>query len=115
MEFRLIINGLISAAPGLVIWFIAVILSSVLKKRGGRSERLLIIGSSLMLIKSILNIFGPSVLNILTHSELSRVHVAGFNSGFNIFSGLIGLGGIVCLFYAVWKKFNGRERIESNN
>ena len=116
MELKLIVGGLVSAAPGLIIWILAVIFSSVLlRKGGGRPERLLIIGSSIMLVKSILSIFVPLIHDLLTQSELRRVEAAGWISGVNVFLGLISLAGIVCLFYAFWKKFNTNIRVTTDN
>ena len=116
MELHLIINGLINAAPGLAVWIVALILSSVLVKKGGdKPERLLILGSSLMLLSSFLSIFQPPIANYLGRSDMSNVSAAGFVSGINIFLGLISLAGIICLFYAIWKKFTGRERTTTDS
>lgn len=113
MEPNLIIGGLINAAPGLAIWIVALIMSSILMKKGGsKPERLLILGSSLMLVSSILSIFQPYIANYLGRSDMSNVSAAGFVSGINLFLGLISLAGIICLFYAIWRKFNSNLKQE---
>ncbi len=118
MELRLIIiNSLVNTAPSLIVWVVAVIISSLLMKRGGsRPERLLIIGSSLLLVNSFLSIFHPLLtINSLIQRGMSNVGAAGILSGINVFLGLIRLAGIVCLFYAIWKKFNTRASIITDN
>lgn len=107
MELPLIIGSLVSAAPGLVVWIVALILSIVLRKRsGGKLERLLVVGSSLMLVSTILGIPKPAIADVLSRSSLSNVSAAAVVSSITLVLGLIGLAGAICLFYAIWKKFN---------
>jgi len=102
-------SSLVNAAPGLAVWIVALVLSIVLFNRGGgKPERLLITGSSLMLVNTFLSVFVPFIQRYLIHSGLTNVKAAAFISGINLFLGLISLAGIICLFYAIWKKFNTR-------
>ena len=111
-----LINSLINAAPGLIVWIVAIVLSIVLSKRnGGRPERFMIIGSCLMLIGTILSIPKPVIADYLTQSSLSNVSAAAVISGINLFLGLISLAGIIFLFYAIWKKFNEKAKVIADN
>jgi len=114
MEPHLIISGLVSAAPGLVIWIIALTLSTILmKKSSSKLKRLLIVGSSLMLLSSLLEVPKPAIThNVLENGGFSAVKAASVISYVNLFTGLISLAGIICLFYAVWKKFNSNPQQE---
>jgi ABC-type multidrug transport system fused ATPase/permease subunit len=112
INFSVFFSSLVNAAPGLAVWIVALALSIVLFNRGGgRPERLLIIGSGLMLASTFLSVFVPVIQRYLIQSGLTNVSAAGVISGINIFLGLISLAGIICLFYAIWKKFTERTNI----
>jgi len=99
-----LINSLINAVPGLVVWIAALAFSIILSKRGGgKPKRFLVIGSCLMLIGTILSIPKPFIADFLSQSTLSNVSAAAFISGINLLLGLISLAGIIFLFYAIWK------------
>jgi ABC-type multidrug transport system fused ATPase/permease subunit len=113
MEPHLIIGGLINAAPGLAIWIVALVLASILMKKGGsKLKRLLIIGSSLMLVSTLFDVPKQAIANKLIQGGFSAVKAAGVISYINIFTGLISLAGVICLFYAIWKSFNGNSKQE---
>ncbi len=106
-----LINSIINAVPGLIVWIVAIVLSIVLSKRNsGRPERFMIIGSCLMLIGTILSIPKPLIADYLTQSSLNNVSAATVISGISLFLGLISLVGIIFLFIAIWKKFNGSTK-----
>jgi hypothetical protein len=116
VNFSVFLGSLVNAAPGLVVWIVALVLSIVLSKRSsGKLERFLIAGSSLMLVSTFLSVFVPVIERHLIQSGLSNVSAAGVISGINIFLGLISLAGIICLFYAIWKKFNKRTKSITEN
>ena len=111
INFSVFLGSLGNAVPGLAVWIVALVLSIVLSKRsGGRPERFLIIGSCLMLIGTILSIPKPVIVDYLTQSSLSNISAAAVISGINLFLGLVSLAGIIFLFYAIWKKFNGSTK-----
>lgn len=110
------LGSLVNATPGLAVWIVALVLSIVLSKRGNdRPERFLIAGSILMLVSTFLSVFVPVIQRYLIQSGLTNVSAAGVISGINIFLGLISLAGIICLFYAIWKKFSVKPRMTANN
>lgn len=116
MEFRLLVGGLVSAVPALAVWIVALVLSSVLmKKGGGRIERFLLIGSILMLVSTLLSVPQPAIAHYLAQSSLSNAGAAGVVSGINLFLGLISLAGVICLFYAIWRKFSKKPGMAANN
>ena len=116
INLSVFLASLVNATPGLAVWIVALVLSIVLFIRGGsRPERLLIIGSSLMLASTFLSVFVPVIQRYLIQSGLTNVSAAGVISGINIFLGLISLAGIICLFYAIWKKFTERTNIRTGD
>jgi hypothetical protein len=111
MEYRLVLGGLVSAAPILAVWIAALVLSSVLMRRGGsKLERLLIIGSSLMLVSTLLGTPKQAIANYLIRNGSSAIDAAAVISYINILLGLISLAGIICLFYATWKRFREKQK-----
>ncbi len=116
INFSVFLSSLVNAAPGLAVWIVAIVLSIVLSKRnGGRLERFMIIGSCLMLIGTILSVPKPVIADYLAQSSLSNVSAAAVISGINLFIGLVSLVGIIFLFYAIWKKFNGSIKAITTN
>ncbi len=116
INYSLFLGSLVNAAPGLAVWVAALILSIVLLKRdGGKPERFLVTGSCLMLAETILSIPKQVIADLMAQSSLSSVCAASVISGINLFSGLISLAGIICLFYAIWKKFNMRTKLVTEN
>ena len=106
MNFSIVLSGLINAAPSLVAWIVAIIVAVIMIRRGGgRAERFLLSGSCLMLVSALLSVPIPAIVPWLVEGGASRVEAASMISGFNLFRGLIGLAGILCLIFAFWIKF----------
>jgi hypothetical protein len=111
-SFNVFLGSLVNAIPGLVVWIVALVSSIILSIRfGGRLERFLIAGSCLMLASTLLRIPVPAATRHLTEGSLSNVSAATIISGINLFPGLISLSGVICLFYAIWKKFNETAKV----
>ena len=110
MYTQAVIGGLISAAPPLVGWIVAVVLAAIMLRRGGgRSERFLLAGTSLMLVQSLVAIPTMALSIWLTADRgMANVEVASVLSIFGLVRGCIGLTGIICLVYAFWIKFKAR-------
>ncbi|MCX6006881.1 MAG: hypothetical protein NTZ34_06430, partial [Chloroflexi bacterium] len=107
-----IIGGLIASAPSLIGWTIAVILASIMLRRGAvKSERFLLAGASLMLLESLLSIAASVFyLRLVTSSSGSVDTAASMLSIFGLIRGFIKLAGIICIVYAFWVKFKERTK-----
>ena len=104
------IGGLLNAAPALVGWIAAIVIAVIMLRRGGgRAERFLLSGSCLMLVSTLFTVPIAAIAPWLVEGGASRVEAASVLSGFNLFRGLIGLAGILCLVYAFWIKFKVRS------
>jgi hypothetical protein len=111
MDLWDVLGGIGIVAPYLAVWLVAMMLSTVLmKRRGGRPARFLVIGSSLMLVSTLINGSQDAIADYARQNGFS-VGVAISYIGWS--ATLISLPGIICLFYAVWKKFNERTRVDS--
>ena len=106
MNFSIMLGSLITAAPFLAAWSVAIIMTVImLRHGGGRAERFLLSGSCLMLVSTLFTVPMAAIVPWLVEGGASRVEAASVISGFNLFRGLVGLVGILCLVYAFWIKF----------
>ena len=109
------LSGLIGIAPFLAAWIVVIVLASLMLRRGGgKAERFLVAGASLMLAKTL---FGGFSANIRALLQLRLVVERGWDqpslipifTAIDIFIGCIGLAGIICLVYAFWIRFKARS------
>jgi hypothetical protein len=107
MEIHLLINSFINALPALAVWIAAIVFASILYHRGaGKPEKLLLVGSIIILIGTLLDIPVDYIISGIKQSEFSNANTAFLYSAIKIFLGLIKLVGIICLFRAFWTKYN---------
>ena len=100
---RALIGGLLTASPSLVGWIVALVLAVIMLRRGGgRAERLLVAGISLMLVNTLITIPMGGLAMWLSDTGMS---VGTVLSRVLWVRGLISLAGIVCLVYAFWTRF----------
>ena len=111
MYTHAVIGGVISSAPSLVGWIVAVVLAAIMLRRGGgRAERFLLTGASLMLVQSLIAIPTTALSIWLTVDRgMANVEAASVLSIFGLVRGCIGLAGIICLVYAFWIRFKARS------
>ena len=106
-----ILIGTIYAAP----WVVSVILAvRMLRRSGGRAERFLLSGASLMLASSVfatvVDVFRPQLINWLveTRHDLSFAEQGLIFSIIGAVRALITLAGISFLVHAFWTKFHAK-------
>jgi len=104
---HVLLGGLVSSAPSLVGWIVAVVLVTIMLRRGGsRAERFLLIGASLMLVQSLAAVPTSALGNwLMIDKGMPSVKAAFVLSIYGLIRGCIGLGGIICLVYAYWVRF----------
>ena len=117
MYSQAVIGGVVSSAPRLVGWIVAVVLAAIMLKRGGgRAECFLVIGASLMLLGSFLDIPTPAISMWLSVTRgMTNVEAASVLSVFSLVRGCISLAGIICLVYAFWVKFKRHGSVTGRN
>ena len=110
MYTNVFLGGLVSSAPSLVGWIVAVVLATIMLRRGGsRAERFLLIGASLMLLQSLVAIPTAALGTwLMIDKGVPNVKAASVLSIYGLIRGCIGLGGIICLVYAYWVRFKKR-------
>ena len=116
MEFSSVIFGFLPNILYLVAWIIAVFFAvRMLRYQGGRAERFLLVGASLMLINSMVT-FAAAVLRPWLIVWLAQIEntpgpasIPPLFLAIDSLRGCIFLAGIVCLVYAFWIKFKARQ------
>ena len=111
MYSSVLLGGLVTVAPSLIGWIIVIIVAVIMLKRGGgRAERFLLAGASLMLVQSLIAIPTTALSIWLTADRgMANVEAASVLSIFSLVRDCIGLAGIICLVYAFWVKFKPGE------
>jgi hypothetical protein len=102
--------NLIMRTPMLVAWLVGIVISvRMLKKRGGKAERLLLIGCSLMFAENLIRPFEEAFISwyIAGHGPgLERLALIHALAALPL--SLVSLAGIVCLVVAFWTRWKGR-------
>jgi len=97
----------ISTLPALVFWSTVIVLVAVrLRHDGGRAKKFLIIGAAIGIISSLVRIPAGTVSPWLFIEEHSLADIKSVTLVFGLIPNLIGMVGVICLFYAFWIKFN---------
>ena len=106
-----IVPTLIRMIPSLLVWIIGLVLSIKMLRRGGtKSEKLLIAGCSLILIKTILSPLPRIIVEVWMNREGMRaVPVGQMMAIFSIPGTIISMAGFICLVMAFWIKFKVRK------
>ena len=101
--FAMLGLSLLSRSPAIIAWIIGVVLAArMLKRDGGKSERLLLIGCCLMLAQQIISPF----MSVLTNWYIVENRGNLDAQGIGLFRSFTGIPlSIVCLVYAFWTRF----------
>ena len=107
MYSQALVDGLINTAAPLVGWTAAVIAAAILlRRRGARAERWLLIGASVKLFRALAQIPSPALTIWLTAERgFTNAQAAQAHSIYLLVGDCIGLTGIIMLVVAFWIKF----------
>ena len=99
--------------PTVVAWLFGIVLAVVMVRwGGGKAEKLLLAGCSLMFITALAGPLLSGLVQSLMFEEgmsnLSRAQMAMFVS---IPRGVLSLAGFICLVFAFWVRFIIRGRV----
>jgi hypothetical protein len=115
LNFYWILGGLFNAAPGLITWTIALVLSSIMLKRSkGRAELFLVVGSSVLLFNSVLHVPSDVILQWLGQRAINGEQIGLYLRTSALVFGVLNLVGIILLFKAFWIKFHQKKNQEIN-
>jgi hypothetical protein len=111
MEFFNSLGGsLLARLPALLAWGAGIVVAvTLLRRGGGRAEKLFLAGSCLMFVSALA---GPLLLGVAR----SSVEPAPFMPSVQMFGllmlpvSVLGLAGLVCLVWGFWLRFRSRQR-----
>ena len=112
MEYFLPVGpSLLFRSPILLAWIVGIVIAArMLKRGGGKAERLLLIGCSLMFAENLISPFSTVLITWLIAEQAVPVQRAAFIGGITgIPLGIISLAGIVCLVYAFWTRWRTKS------
>jgi hypothetical protein len=110
MEITMFIGPLAGAAPALIFWIAVIVFAVIMLRRDGdRAECFLIAGASLKIVSNLLNIPVGFIHIWLIDKGYSVDSAVSIVSSWGIFLNVISMAGIICLIYAFWVKFKGRN------
>ncbi|MFC1892996.1 hypothetical protein ACFLYR_03015 [Chloroflexota bacterium] len=100
-------------APELVAWLAGVVLAVIMVRRGGgKAEKLLLVGCSLMFAAKLATpLLYELVQGLLSEQDIGNVAIAqsmGLIVSQPLFT--LSLAGLICLFYAFWVKFWAKKQ-----
>lgn len=98
----------VGSIPIFLAWLVGIVLAvRMVRRGGGKAEKLLLIGCSLMFVAQIVNPFLRGLALWMVHEQgMSRASASGL--AFSLPIGILSMAGIVCLVYAFWLKFKTR-------
>ncbi|MFC1921097.1 hypothetical protein ACFLYQ_05175 [Chloroflexota bacterium] len=114
---EIVLVNIYTAAPSVIFWIIAVILTTKLFRRvRGRAERLLLAGTIIYLVSSLLSI--PSnlfVTGLLWSGPKDIENIRAVSTWFMMIRNVITSSGMICFIYAFWVKFKAGDSITDIN
>ncbi len=92
--------------PMLLAWLVGIVLAvRMIRRGGGKAEKLLLIGCSLMFVAQIASPFLRGLaLWLIAEQGMSRSSASGLV--FSLPIGILSMVGIICLVYAFWTRWN---------
>lgn len=96
--------SLITSIPVLLAWLVGIVLAVIMLRRGGgRAEKLLLIGCSLLFVSQIVRPFLTALaMWLVANSEVTRVQAASTAGLLRLPLSILDMAGIVCLLFAFW-------------
>ncbi|MFC2070191.1 hypothetical protein ACFLTB_03340 [Chloroflexota bacterium] len=93
--------------PGLAAWLTGIVVAVIMVRRGGgKPEKLLLIGCSLMLFTVLASpILRGLIRYWMSEKDVSNLSAAAAMAWVSIPMAVLSLAGIVCLLWAFWVKF----------
>ena len=97
--------SLLGNIPMLLAWLVGIVLAVLMLRRGGgKAEKLLLAGCSLMFLAVIIRPFLTGLaLWLVAEREMTRASALGL--AFSLPITILSMVGIVCLVYAFWTRW----------
>ena len=101
---ELVRPALLGNIPILLAWLVGIVLAVRMLRRGGKAEKLLLAGCSLMFVAQIVRPFLTGLaLWLVAEHGMTRASALGL--AFSLPITILSMVGIVCLVYAFWTRW----------
>ncbi len=108
--YELISPSLWRHMPELLGWLVGTVLAVIMVRRGGgRAEKLFLAGCCLMFTVQLISPFLSGLVSTLVHQGWRTPQTVGLILQLPI--GILGLAGFVCLVYAFWVSFWRKRQV----
>ncbi len=100
--------------PGLLAWLIGIVLAVIMVRRGGgKAEKLLLAGCSLMfVVKLAAPLLNELVQWLGAERGMSNIDIAQtMGLAINLPFSILSIAGFVCLVLAFWVRFRGEKQV----
>ena len=110
--FDVVVPGLLGSIPLLLAWLIGIVLAvRMLRRGGGKAEKLLLAGCSLMFVAQIVRPFLTGLaLWLVAEHGMTRASASGLTYSLPI--SILSMAGIVCLILAFWTRWRTKSATE---
>jgi uncharacterized membrane protein YoaK (UPF0700 family) len=89
--------------PGIIAWVFGIVMAvTMIRRGGGKTEKLLLAGCSLLLLTIIVTMIFLSIRPWIREQEISAVE---YSFIYSLPNGILSLAGFILLVWAFWKKF----------
>ncbi len=100
--------------PELLAWIVGIVLAVfMLRRGGGKAEKLLLAGCSLMFFTKLASpLLHELVQSLMSERGMKNIDIAQTMGWVSLPMGILGLAGLVCLVLAFWARFRaGRQEL----
>ncbi len=110
--FDVVVPGLLGSIPLLLAWLVGIVLAVLMLRRGGgKAEKLLLAGCGLMFVAQIVRPFLTGLALWLVHEHgITRASASGLTYSLPI--SILSMAGIVCLILAFWTRWRTKSATE---
>ena len=105
-------TALLGNIPLLLVWLVGIVLAVIMLRRGGgRAEKLLLAGCSLMFVVQLVGLFLTGLVPwLVAERGMTRASAAGLT--FSLPISILSMAGIVCLILAFWFRWRTKSSTE---
>jgi hypothetical protein len=116
MQFGLadVASSILRSIPDLVVWVLGIVLSAIMVRRGGgKPEKMLLIGCCLMSVEQLFSPFVNYLFSVnMAMENMSRLDTARtYGIIRTIYSAVLDIPAIVLLVWAFWIKFRKKKEV----
>jgi hypothetical protein len=101
--------------PGLIAWLVGIVLAALMIKRGGgKAEKFLLAGCSLMFTAHIVSpLLSGLLIWMMGEQRIDRMSSANLAIFISLPMSILSMAGIICLLYAFWTRWKTTQAVQT--